>query len=111
MDKSPAWCTRRLPQHLVTLQTRGSLFRVFRSVPGAQTSAPLQTEVPERELEGGDGIETAGRESGSEGTGQLTGGWRGGGRGEPLHFLKVGQCVVSTVRQFAEYKGICRLPP
>ena len=38
-------------------------------------------------------------------------GWRGGGRGEPLHFLKVGQCVVSTVRQFAEYKGICGLPP
>ena len=103
MDKSPAWCTRRLPQHLVTLQTRGSLFRVFRSVPGAQTSAPLQTEVPERELEGGDGIETAGRESGSEGTGQLTGGWRGGGRqGEPrgalVRFLSAERQVQSPFK-------------
>lgn len=38
-------------------------------------------------------------------------GWRDGGQGEPLHFLKVGQCVVSTVRQFAGYEGSCRLPP
>lgn len=44
-----------------------------KSVSGLQVcswctaSAPLQTEVPQRELEGGDGIKTAGSESGPRG--------------------------------------------
>lgn len=83
LDKNPAWYTWLFPQHLATLQTRGSLFQVFRSVPGAQhllrcrwrsRSVSWKVEMASRQRE----VSLA-----PEGAGQLTGEWRGGGqRGE-----------------------------